>query len=209
MRYIHKIEEPQSFSEWKAIESQTPNCTYGNFKNPQKRELHEALLKEQGYLCCYCEIRIARQDSHIEHVWSQGLYPSLSLDYSNLLASCQGENSPPLKKPIHCGQKKDNELLKVSPLIPDCAKFFRYTEAGEILSAQNRDEEAANSAIDILGLNIDKLKRLRKSAIDGLDINGLTQAEVQQFIQGIRQLNANGQHDEFFSAILYVLGQYA
>lgn len=209
MRYIQKTEEPQSFSEWKAIESQTPNCTYGNFQNPQKRELHEALLQEQGYLCCYCEMRIARQNSHIEHVNPQESCPEFSLDYFNLLASCQGENTPPHKKPIHCGQKKGNELLKVSPLDPNCTEFFRYTEAGEILSAQNRDEEAAKNTIDILGLNIDKLKRLRKSAIDGLDINGLTKVEVQQFIQGIRQLDANGQHDEFFSAILYVLGQNA
>jgi uncharacterized protein (TIGR02646 family) len=209
MRHIRKTKEPQSFAEWKTIESQTPNCTYENLKNPQKRELHEALLKEQGYLCCYCEMRIERQHSHIEHVKPQNPYIELSLDYFNLLASCQGENTPPLKKPIHCGQKKGNELLKISPLDPNCTDFFRYTEAGEIVPDQNRNEEAAKNTIDILGLNIDKLKRLRQSAIDGLDINGLTQAEVQQFIQGIKQLNANGQHDEFFSAILYILGQYA
>jgi uncharacterized protein (TIGR02646 family) len=209
MRHIQKNEEPQSFAEWKAIESQTPNCTYENLKNPQKRDLHEALLQEQGYLCCYCEMQIERQDSHIEHVKPQNLYTELSLDYFNMLASCQGENTPPLKKSIHCGQKKGNELLKISPLDPNCTEFFRYTEAGEIVPNQDRNDEAAKNAINILGLNIDKLIRLRKSAIDGLDINGLTQSEVQQFIQGIKKLDANGQQDEFFSAMLYVLGQNA
>jgi uncharacterized protein (TIGR02646 family) len=209
MRHIQKTEEPQSFTEWKAIESQTPNCTYENLKNPQKRYLHEALLQEQGYLCCYCKMQIERQDSHIEHVKPQNPYTELSLDYFNMLASCQGENTPPLKKSIHCGQKKGNELLTISPLDLNCTEFFRYTEAGEIVPDQHRNDEAAKNAIDILGLNIDKLIRLRKSAIDGLDTNSLTQAEVQQFIQGIKKLNANGQNDEFFSAMLYVLGQNA
>jgi uncharacterized protein (TIGR02646 family) len=209
MRHIQKTEEPQSFTEWKAIESQTLNCTYENLKNPQKCELHQALLQEQGYLCCYCEMRIERQDSHIEHVKPQNPYTELSLDYFNMLASCQGENTPPLKKPIHCGQKKGNELLKISPLDPNCTEFFRYTEAGEIVPDQNRNGAIAKNTIDILGLNINKLIRLRKSAIDGLGINDLTQAEVQQFIQGIKKLDANGQQDEFCSAMLYVLGQNA
>jgi uncharacterized protein (TIGR02646 family) len=207
MRHIQKTEEPQSFSEWKAIESQTPNCTYENFKNPQKRELHEVLLQEQGYLCCYCEIQIARQHSHIEHVKPQNPYSELSLDYFNLLASCQGENTPPYKKPIHCGQKKGNELLKVSPLDPNCTDFFRYTEAGEIVPAQNGNEQEAEDTIEILGININKLIRLRKSAIEGLDINSLTQIEIQELIQAMTQRDINRQPDEFFSTLIYVLDQ--
>lgn len=67
-----------------------------------KAEIKKSLLKEQGYICCYCGNRIIkdRNSSHIEHLIPKskkdnaGNYVQLNkekvYDYDNLLASCYG-----------------------------------------------------------------------------------------------------------------------
>ena len=58
MRYIKKQQTPPKFTEWKAQanEAWQPfwNSKSTNFQNPQKEIVHKSLLKEQGYICCYC-----------------------------------------------------------------------------------------------------------------------------------------------------------
>ena len=52
-------------------------------QNPEKRELHEALIQEQGDICCYCGMRITRESSHIEHLKPQSSTDlDLSVEYS-------------------------------------------------------------------------------------------------------------------------------
>ena len=135
MKYIKKGEEPKDFTDWKALESDDwkPNWD-NNFGAPQKPAVHESLLQEQGFICCYCGMRIARESSHIEHLKPRTTYPQEALKYTNLLSSCQRERKP--KEPQHCGVKKDDwydDNLMVSPLDPGCADFFRYSGSGEIL----------------------------------------------------------------------------
>lgn len=91
MKHIKKNQEPQNFTDWKkrANEDWQPNWKE-NFQAPEKTEVHEALLTEQGYICCYCGRRIDYQSSHIEHFQPRKHYPELALEYTNLLASCPG-----------------------------------------------------------------------------------------------------------------------
>jgi uncharacterized protein (TIGR02646 family) len=97
MRYIKKQEAPPEFTEWKAQENEDwkPfwNSKATNFRNPQKEIVHQSLLTEQGYICCYCQRRINLNNSHIEHFKpkDESCYPELSLEYTNFLASCQKE----------------------------------------------------------------------------------------------------------------------
>ena len=69
MRYIKKQETPPAFTDWKAQENEDwqPywNSKTTNFQNPEKRIVHESLLQEQGYICCYCQRRIDLNNSHI------------------------------------------------------------------------------------------------------------------------------------------------
>ncbi len=213
MKYIKKGEEPESFKTWKQIARTTPNWGYTYLQNPEKRELHEALLREQGYICCYCGMRITRESSHIEHLIPQSTPdPELSVDYTNLLASCQREREP--KKPIHCGVAKDNwydENFMVSPLNPNCTDFFIYTNDGQILETETPDKKAAAiQTIERLRLDISKLNNMRKEVIKNLlvDIDELTDEEKQKLIQGFEQPNANGQYQEFCGAIAFILKQY-
>lgn len=57
------------------------------------RELKEALVAYQGYICCYCGQRIAPDSlTKIEHLFakSEKEYKHLTLHFCNLLASCMG-----------------------------------------------------------------------------------------------------------------------
>lgn len=68
MKYIQKRQEPASFTEWKSKASEDWQPTWEILRSSEKRDLHDALLREQGYICCYCEMRITQQNSHIEHL---------------------------------------------------------------------------------------------------------------------------------------------
>ncbi|WP_225896261.1 retron system putative HNH endonuclease [Amazonocrinis nigriterrae] len=88
MKYINKNEEPSKFTCWKALENDDWKPSWNVFQAPEKPIVHDALLKEQGYICSYCGMRITRETSHIEHLKPRSSYPHLALEYTNLIASC-------------------------------------------------------------------------------------------------------------------------
>ncbi|QSJ18652.1 TIGR02646 family protein [Nostoc sp. UHCC 0702] len=212
MKYINKSEEPESFTAWKKLANDDWEPSWNDFRKPQKTDVHNSLLQEQGFICCYCGRRINSDNSHIEHLKPRKTYNNLALEYTNLLASCQRERER--KEPLHCGSKKDewyDKYLMVSPLNINCAEFFRYTEDGQILSTEALDiKNAADTTIDKLGLNIDKLKRMRSDAIEAIleDFEDLTDDERQKLLQAFSQPDENGQNEEFCAAITYILKSY-
>ena len=126
MRYIKKQQTPQEFLDWKAKSNEDWQPTWDDLKNPEKTIVRQSLLKEQGYICCYCQRRINLNNSHIEHFKpkDESRYPELSLEYTNFLASCQKERINILvdedqedlvnedqsypENPVHCGHLKKN-----------------------------------------------------------------------------------------------------
>ncbi len=222
MKYIKKNQEPGNFTAWKGCANEDWQPNWDNFQSPEKTALHKALLQEQGYICCYCGMRITKEISHIEHLQPREIYPNIALDYSNLLASCPGEGeNPDWKKPQkippsqkHCGPKKDNWYdanLMVSPLQPNCRDFFRYTGLGEIRPTKNPAmEPAAQETINRLGLNDGKLQDARRRQIEKILplIEGSTKEEIQQLIQGFDELDLQGEYTPFCFAIAYFLNQH-
>jgi hypothetical protein len=72
MKYIQKGKEPENFSDWKATQqSLGVNYDYKYLSNPEKKAVHISLLSEQGYICCYCCMRVEQSNSHIEHLAPQ------------------------------------------------------------------------------------------------------------------------------------------
>ncbi|MFB2880434.1 retron system putative HNH endonuclease [Floridanema aerugineum] len=215
MKYIRKGKEPEEFTNWKNLENDDwkPNWD-DNFQAPEKPIVHEALLKEQGYLCCYCGMGINRKNSHIEHLKPRTNYPDLALDYTNLIASCQGESEQPPPQPVHCGHKKRywyDENLMVSPLDINCENCFRYSGFGDILATNESSKKAAaETSIEKLGLNIPKLTRMRREAIDGIlqAVQGLTNEEIKEFAEALEKLDTNGQRTPFCFAITYIINKY-
>jgi len=206
MKYIQKGKEPQNFSDWKATQkSLGVNYHYKHLPNPQKGSLHISLLSEQGYICCYCCMRVEQSNSHIEHLAPQSKTDSeLSVDYTNMLASCGRYPD----WPEYCGNKKRDIAIGVSPLQANCEEFFDYSSSGEILPTANNlaHQKDAQRTIEVLGLNHFDLTEGRKQAFEALE--GITQEEAELLAQVCQQMNAQGRYQPFCNAVLYFLKNF-
>ena len=166
MIYIQKNEEPDEIVRWKRkfknVHGRVPQ--YDDIRQAQEKKiLKEALMSEQKKVCCYCCTRLRIEQMHIEHFRPQSTYPDLSLEYDNLLASCQGEKQ--LGK--NCGHAKKNqfdETLMISPLEEGCEQHFVYQWDGTVESASMEDK-VAKYTIDVLALNERRLCKARETAI--------------------------------------------
>ena len=203
MKHINKSSEPEFFGSWKA---DNPDKTYALFPRKEKKTLKKKLIQEQGGICCYCEQSIILSNSHIEHFRPQDTYKGLSLDYNNLLCSCQKE--PDKETPLHCGHCKGNwfeEGLLVSPLDPSCEDRFHFTDDGRIFPAVLDDEVAAET-IKRLALDIPALSSARKAVIEaiyGLDEPNtpLTRGELQQVIQVYLKKKPDKKFNPFWTTV--------
>ena len=204
MKYIVKQSEPQELIEFKAA-ANPPDWipAYDNLTKVAKDATKQALIKEQGYICCYCERRLKDNESHIEHFQPQSDPNVDDIDYSNMLCSCQKK----LKKgdPRHCGNLKgdwfDNILL-VSPFNSACENKFGFKGDGTIYSID--DASDAKTTIEKLGLGIGKLNSLRESAIEPFLDTALSEEEFRQFVEGYLQIDSEGKYNPFPTTIEYL-----
>lgn len=206
MKYITKRDEPDVFSDWKALANEDWQPTFGNLAGEPKNAVKDALMAEQGYICCYCERRLTDDDSHIEHFRPQSDPAVDPLDYGNLLCSCQ--NQIKRGEPRHCGNLKDKWFdpdLLVSPLDPDCEKRFAFTGDG-IIKPAAEDDAAALETITRLGLSIPKLNALRVKAIEPFLDEEVTPEEMRSFVSGYLARDASGRFGEFWTTIHYLFG---
>lgn len=168
MRQIKKGKEPREWQEHRS----TPGATYDPEKGPgptaeTKQALREALVREQGYLCCYCmgRIRPTQDGMKIEHWAAQSMFPEHRMTYSNLLGACLGgEGSRPADQ--HCDTAKGNKALQIHPADPgkDCSALFGYASTGKI---DGRADEARRDILT-LNLNASRLVQARKAVLEGL-----------------------------------------
>ncbi|MBL7816698.1 MAG: TIGR02646 family protein [Saprospiraceae bacterium] len=168
MKWINKNRENQPASLKRHLT--TPHHNYDNYK--EKDELRDALLKEQGFICCYCMQRIQEANKNkmeIEHFRPQSIYdgtngkPDLTLDYTNLLASCKG-NEGSLKHLQHCDEHKGNDEVEINPMNKDLMGKIRFNAAGRIfVSETNELDKRLNHDLNhTLNLNIQTLVTERK-----------------------------------------------
>lgn len=184
MKYIVKQSEPVFFTTWKAQANANWQPEYSNMPTVTKQQLKDALLEEQGWICCYCEQEITADDAHIEHFRPQ---------------------SNPDCDPLHCGNLKadwfDQNLL-VSPLAPSCESRFVFLGNGEI-QGKDVNDQAAKETIQRLGLNIPKLIEMRKKVIEVFLDESLNDVEVVNLVSAY--LVKNGQrYSPFWSTIHYL-----
>lgn len=209
MKHIVKGDEPRELFLWKQLVNADWQPTYAQLRGTEKRAVKHALMMEQGFLCCYCERRLVAGDSHIEHFRPQGDPACDDLDYHNLLCSCQ--NQIKQGEPRHCGNLKDgwfDENRLVSPLMPDCETHFAYAGDGSIRTVYPTDD-AARTTIEKLGLDIAKLRALRKQAMDPFLDPDLSDSEVSQFAAGYLSRDDQGRFGEFWTTIRYLFGASA
>jgi uncharacterized protein (TIGR02646 family) len=209
MKHVVKGPSPEGFEAWKASGNSSWQPTYAVLQNPEKKLLHETLLKEQRWVCCYCGRGISLQDSHIEHFRPQESHPALALDFRNLFASCIRERNP--GAPLHCGHAKGNtfdEANHIDPLDPACEQRFLYALDGAILPADDADA-AARYMRDILKLDLPFLRNRRLDVLERVfDVEFLetaSDAELQALIRAFRSADEQGQLESFG----HVVARYA
>ena len=158
-------------------------------------------MEEQGFLCCYCEISVTAEDSHVEHFRPRDSkkFPSLQLDYDNLLCSCQRDMPP--GEPRRCGNRKGSWFeahLLVSPQAANCEDRFLFTANGDIFPRQKNDA-GAQKTIEKLGLDLPKLRALREAAVD--ELYDLPKADIRKLLSR----GTDGKFLEFHTTIKQVL----
>lgn len=198
MRHIEKTEPPIEFVEY----LKTPGVCFGGLNGDPKRALRKRLLEDQGYICCYCGCRISNDDNtKIEHIKCQKRYPSLALEYNNMLASCDGGAYDRTyrirpKHNRHCDDKKGDNDIPVSPLDTRIEELLTYFEDGTVVgTGEGKD------LVDILGLNVPYLVSKRKSVIKAYieEPPGDPKAEI---------IRLKTMHEGKFDEYCFVLEQY-
>lgn len=214
MKRVIKGPEPESFAQWKAAANEDWQPTFDGLANPQKSDLLQSLVGEQGSVCCYCGGRISNAVSHIEHFKPQHPFEDLALDYGNLFASCLRETRA--GTPLHCGHAKGDQFGPefISPLDPDCEERFVYTDDGRVL-AEDLDDVGAASMIKALKLDSPNLRANRAEAIAGVFttevLATLSAADLARIAASFGSRDAQGNYRSFGHAVVryanrFVLG---
>lgn len=210
MRHISKNAQPETFANWKAQGNENWQPTYRDLQNPQKRDVHRALLAEQGHTCCYCGRSITLENSHIEHFQPQHTHAVRDLDYENLHASCIREANP--GSPLHCGHAKNNDYHAariIAPLEAACEVRFSYVPANGKIIPNDITDANAEYMIDLLKLNTALIANGREAALasvfDTQFISTASDSELAQLARAFRQRDDNHSLMGFF----HVLARYA
>ncbi len=149
-----------------------------------KSELTGSLCSIQHGLCGYCEIDIIESDRQIEHVIprsdpEQGR--NHALDPTNMMVCCQGgatrsEQDPerrtnPVRDHRSCGEAKENRVdpefldpreLPALPTLMRVGYDGRIRADAEACQDASFDVNKVNKTIEILGLNVERLRRARE-----------------------------------------------
>jgi uncharacterized protein (TIGR02646 family) len=180
MRTISKGAEPSSFLAWKRA---NPHERYKQLPEDIRQTIRQYALKEQFFLCAYCCQRIeAIDDCHNEHVESQKLNPNRTLDFLNIVASCNILNQ--------CGNAHKSQHLPLTPLMTECETELRFKISGRVEGLSDR----ATETIRVLNLGdhernnralIEKRKQLSNTLLftSGLDPDeGLEDEELLKML---------------------------
>lgn len=177
MRRIQKGNEPPSLKAHREGKGFEP--TYGNYR--EKTTAKEAANIEQRYLCAFCQKDTSDLGTGYEkpvpklaHIVPQKVDGEdgarLQLTWSNLVLSCDGgESTRKPDKLRHCDTLQGNTRLcrELDP-VQFVNGSLSYDDDGGIYYSADPDGPVQKQIDDVLGLNIDAIKRNRRSALDKL-----------------------------------------
>jgi uncharacterized protein (TIGR02646 family) len=141
--------------------------------------LRDALVRDQGGLCAYCQQRITIDDDpatgltrmKIEHWAARSVSGGRPFVWSHLLGVCIGRSrnveGAGERFEMHCDTSRGNRRLFLHPVEqqgPDPREHLRYTANGRV-EAVALDRRVQDD-IQILNLNARRLVRARSAAFD-------------------------------------------
>ena len=143
--------EPQQLRNWKRA---NPNKRYPQLKDGAVRQaIREEALAEQYYLCGHCcQALSGKGDCHNEHVEAQGINQNRTLDFSNIIASCNAHKQ--------CGDSHESQALPLTPLMDECEADFVFKLSGRVLG------KTLDAIETIRVLNLGDTEKNNKSLIE-------------------------------------------
>jgi len=164
-------DEPQYFTSAKSkvkLPKVKDAWSDNNIDLVRARLRKDILDREQKGLCAYCEKKISSHSkmANIDHFETRNLVPEKTLDYQNLLVSCNTLGR------CSCFKDSQKSLLKtkddyrniVNPVNENPSDFFDYLFSGELIPL----DEKAEFTIKIFNLNHQSLYDERKLLADSL-----------------------------------------
>lgn len=131
-----------------------------------KKYIKDALLNMSNGKCCYCECLITEESKYmeVEHFLPKIIYPSLVVEWSNLLPSCKRCNV----------NKKDHDPKKVSIINPriDNPKNYLSLQNYRLVPKNQKARDTINTLYlnesDRLGLARYKIGEITYSSLEDL-----------------------------------------
>ncbi|HSF75435.1 MAG TPA: retron system putative HNH endonuclease [Microcoleus sp.] len=203
MRTISKGAEPPSLAAWKRT---NPHGRYNQLTKDIRRIIRQHILEEQFYLCAYCCQQIQNIDAcHNEHIEAQNLNPGRTLDFSNIVASCNTSSQ--------CGNAHESQHLPLTPLMTECETELRFKISGRVKGLSER----ARVTIQVLNLGddeknnrslIEKRKQLSNALLwtNGIDPNeGLEDEELLEMLISDLSQPQQGNMEPFTPVVINIL----
>ncbi|TRU48328.1 MAG: TIGR02646 family protein [Microcystis aeruginosa Ma_QC_Ca_00000000_S207] len=208
MRTISKGAEPCCLTAWKRRNS------HGAYDDLDKTDegivvrakIRDYALNEQFYLCAYCCQQIKEINAcHNEHLEAQKLNPKRTLDFSNIVASCNTPNQ--------CGDAHKSQHLPLTPLMTECETELRFKISGRAEGLTDRaavtirvlnlgDDEKNNRAL------IEKRKQLSNTLLWENGINpddGLEDDEILNILISDLSQPQQDQMEPFTPVVINIL----
>ena len=203
MRTINKGTEPPSLTGWKRA---NPNKQYRDLESDIRQNIRDFSLKEQFYICAYCCQRIKNTDDcHNEHLEAQSVNPKRTLDFTNIVASCETQNQ--------CGKAHKSQFLPLTPLMTECETEIQFKISGRVEGLSDR----ATTTIQVLNLGdherynkklIEKRKQLSDTLLltnginpnEGLEDDQLLEMLIDELVQP-----QQGQMEPFTPVVINIL----
>jgi uncharacterized protein (TIGR02646 family) len=191
MRTIKKGSEPPSLSVWK---KENPLGQYNQLTEKVRPTIRQQALEEQFYLCAYCCQRIKDITAcHNEHIEAQSLNPQRTLDFTNIVASCNTKNQ--------CGHAHKSQFLPLTPLMNECETELKFKISGRVEGLSDR----AITSIQVLNLGdkennnrapIEKRKQLSNALLFTNSINPEEGLEDEELLKILINELAEPQQDK-------------
>ena len=208
MLYIQKGKEPSSLTRYR-------KKRFAYFDGyPDKDDIRNQLLKEQGFLCAYCMRRISIEKMKIEHWYPEDKLTDVErLNYGNMLGACEGHKEGTKGSDDTCDTHKANTEIKVNPTCKETLGKIKYkTSTGEIYS---EDEDIQKDLNVTLNLNSNKhmLKLNRKATLESvisqmsrLQQNGnWSRRIVENMLKQYQGKDSEGKKKEYAGIVVWYL----
>lgn len=171
MRKIDKGTEPTSLTRFR---SSNRTSRYRDLPPAERSSIRSSCISEQFGLCAYCCQSITVNSAHNEHLEAQDLAPNRTLDFSNIVASCQRLHQ--------CGHGRNTRHLPLTPLMVECETELRFYLSGLVTGKTER----ARVSIETLNLGHSEdsnrgLIGARKQLVEALIYSLNTAPEDLQF----------------------------